>query len=112
MNREDILKKIPDEMKNYGEVLLDNIVLLQKQLREISNLPFIEVNPKNPMQQRQTVAAKLYPKLLQKYNESGSMLIKLMKYNGLDDGEQSELEKGLAMLNDLLSFTPTSDENQ
>jgi hypothetical protein len=49
---------------------------------------------------------------LQKYNESGSMLIKLMKYNGLDDGEQSELEKGLAMLNDLLSFTPTTDENQ
>ena len=45
--------------KIVGRVIHE-IVFLEDQLENLRQLPFIEVNPKNPSQQRATPAAKQY----------------------------------------------------
>mgnify|MGYP000869788158 CR=1 FL=1 len=47
--------------------LIDEIIFLENQLTELKKLPFIKVNPKNPMQQKSTPAQKQYKELLQQY---------------------------------------------
>lgn len=47
--------------------LIDEIIFLEGQLEELKKLPFIKVNPKNPMQQKSTPAQKQYKELLQQY---------------------------------------------
>ena len=49
------------------------------QLAELKQLPFIEVNPKNPMQQRPTPAAKQYKELLQQYNNCIKIMLSAAK---------------------------------
>lgn len=70
--------------------LIDEIVFIENQLIEIKKLPFINVNPKNTMQQKATPAAKLYKELLQQYNNSLKLLLKVS--GDLDDtAEESPL---------------------
>lgn len=54
--------------KAITEQLIDEIVFLESQLRELRQYPFIAINPKNPAQQKPTPAAKQYKELLQQYN--------------------------------------------
>ena len=57
--------------------LVDEIVFIEKQLVSLRELPFINVNPANPMQQKSTPAAKQYKELLQQYNNSLKLLLKM-----------------------------------
>ena len=75
-----------------AEQLIDEIVFIEEQLVELKKLPFICVNPKNPMQQKTTPAAKLYKEMLQQYNNSLKLLLKIG--GCADDGdEESPLRK-------------------
>lgn len=65
--RDDLLKIIPDDSKDLMTPTVDEILYLEERLAELKQLPFIEVNPKNKLQQRSTPAAKLYKELLQQY---------------------------------------------
>lgn len=68
MNRADeLLELIPDDSKDLVKDVIDEIVFLEGRLMELKNYPFIQVNPKNPMQQRNTPAAKMYKEFLQQY---------------------------------------------
>ena len=73
--------------------LIDEIVFIERQLIEIKKLPFINVNPKNPMQQKATPAAKLYKELLQQYNNSLKLLLKVS--GDLDDTAEDTAEEAL-----------------
>ena len=53
--------------KVVRRVILE-IAFLEDQLDNLRQLPFIEINPKNPSQQRSTPAAKMYKEFLQQYN--------------------------------------------
>lgn len=66
--------------------LVDEIIFLEEQLVYLKTLPFININPKNPMQQKTTPAAKQYKELLQQYNNS---LRLLWRMSG-DIGESEE----------------------
>lgn len=44
-----------------------HIDFLEGRLKELKDLPFIRVNPKDPSQQKTTPAAKQYKELLQQY---------------------------------------------
>lgn len=68
MNRkEELMSLIPEDSILLVQDVIDRIVYLEGQLNELEKLPFIEVNPKNPAQQRNTVASRMYKEFLQQY---------------------------------------------
>ena len=90
MGRREELLKIVTKNGTDEEVkatqLVDELVFVEEQLKELKKLPFIKVNPKDPSQQKTTPAAKQYKELLQQYNNSLKLLLKM----GGDFGEVEE----------------------
>ena len=91
------MKRI-EELKNFlnqnsdnlvlTENLINELIFIENQLDELKKLPFISVNPKNPLQQKATPAAKQYKELLQQYI---NCLKPLMKITDSDSDEDSPL---------------------
>lgn len=73
--------------------LIDEIIFIEEQLIFLKTLPFININPKNPMQQKTTPAAKQYKELLQQYNNSLRLLLRLSGDMGGESEEESPLRK-------------------
>lgn len=71
--------------------LIDEIIFIEEQLVELKKYPFIAVNPTNSMQQKATPAAKQYKELLQQYNNSLRLLLRLSGDIGKDAEEDSPL---------------------
>ena len=97
MNRRDeLIKIIPEESLELVKSVVDDVVFLEYQLEELKKLPFIEVNPKNPMKQRSTPASKLYKEFLQQYINCIKMIeyviYKEKRLEG-DEAEESPLRK-------------------
>jgi hypothetical protein len=67
--------------------LIDEIVFIEEQLRELKKLPFISVHPKNPALQKATPASKQYKEMMQQYNNSLRLLFRL---TGDLNGESEE----------------------
>lgn len=65
--RDELLGIIPEESLELVKSVIDDVVFLEARLTELKGLPFIEVNPNNPTQQRSTPASKLYKEFLQQY---------------------------------------------
>lgn len=90
MSRKEELLQIvcKDGMNNdvKARQLVDEIIFVEEQLVYLKTLPFININPKNPMQQKTTPAAKQYKELLQQYNNSLRLLLKMSG----DIGESEE----------------------
>ena len=86
MNRLEDMEKLWNGLSDTSQVLLeplrDNIVFLEKHLAELRKYPFIEVNPKDPTQQRATQAAKQYRELIQQYNSCVKVLMKAAQNEG------------------------------
>jgi hypothetical protein len=59
---------------------------------ELKKLPFINVNPKNPMQQKATPASKQYKEFLQQYNNCLRLLFRLSGDMG-ETEEESPLRR-------------------
>lgn len=74
--------------------LIDEIIFIEEQLIFLKTLPFININPKNPMQQKATPAAKQYKELLQQYNNSLRLLFRLSGELG-ESEEESPLRQWL-----------------
>lgn len=74
--------------------LIDEIIFIEEQLVYLKTLPFININPKNPMQQKTTPAAKQYKELLQQYNNSLRLLFRLSGELG-ESEEESPLRQWL-----------------
>ena len=74
--------------------LVDEIIFVEDQLVYLKTLPFININPKNPMQQKATPAAKQYKELLQQYNNSLRLLFRLSGELG-ESEEESPLRQWL-----------------
>lgn len=94
--KEELLQIVcKDGMNNdvKAKQLVDEIVFIEEQLVELRKLPFININPKNPMQQKTTPAAKQYKELLQQYNNSLRLLLRLSGDMGGEGEEESPLRK-------------------
>lgn len=83
--REELLALVGGEINKAG-TLVDEIIFLEERMAELRKLPFIVVNKANPAQQKATPASKQYKEMLQQYNNS---LRLLMRITG-DDGESEE----------------------
>ncbi|MBQ5825204.1 MAG: hypothetical protein IIW48_10425 [Clostridia bacterium] len=73
--------------------IIEEICFLEVQLDELRKLPFIEINPKNPRQQRATPASKLYKEMLQQYN--GCIKVLLSASGKSETSEESPLRQYL-----------------
>lgn len=94
MKRFEELKKVLNQNSDnlvLTENLINELIFIEKQLEELKKLPFISVNPNNPLQQKATPAAKQYKELLQQYI---NCLKPLMKITGADiDDDESPLRQ-------------------
>ncbi len=80
-----------DEDKIILLPLVDEVIFLENRLEDLKKLPFIKVNPKNPMQQKSTPAQKQYKELLQQYTNIIKVLTRATGHNEGD--EESPLRK-------------------
>ena len=90
--REELLSFIPDDSKELVVNVVDEIIFIESKLNELKRLPFIKVNPENPMQQKATPAAKQYKELMQQYINN-IKVIELIIYKDKrlqDENEQEE----------------------
>lgn len=71
--------------------LIDEAIFLENRLEDLRKLPFIKVNPKNPMQQKSTPAQKQYKELLQQYTNIIKVLTRATGHDEAD--EESPLRK-------------------
>lgn len=82
LNRKDELLNVFNEIEDTKDIILpmiDDVVFLEEQLKDLRKLPFLRVNPDNPSQQKPTPAAKLYKELLQQYNNCIKILIGILR---------------------------------
>lgn len=63
----EIMALVPEESRDLVGEVVEEIVFLEGKLGKLKTLPFIEINPSNPMRQRNTPAAKMYKEFLQQY---------------------------------------------
>lgn len=78
--KEELLQIIcKDGMNNdvKAKQLVDEIVFIEEQLINLKKLPFIKIHPKDPTKQKTTPAAKQYKELLQQYNNSLRLLVRI-----------------------------------
>ena len=94
--RSELVALIPEDSLELVSSVIDDVVFLEDRLTELKKLPFIEVNPKNPMKQRSTPASKLYKEFLQQYINCIKMIeyviYKEKRLEG-DEAEESPLRK-------------------
>lgn len=101
--KEELLQLICKNGSNNdikAKQLVDEIIFIEEQLVYLKTLPFININPKNPMQQKTTPAAKQYKELLQQYNNSLRLLLKMSGDIG-ESEEESPLRKWAKSRKDL-----------
>ena len=90
-----IICKAGDADRVKAEKLVDEVVFLEKNLEELRLLPFIKINPKDPTKQKATPAAKQYKELLQQYNNTMKLLLKINGDLNGDPEEESPLRSWL-----------------
>ena len=88
--REEIVALIPEESLELVTSVIDDVVFLEERLTELKALPFIEVNPKNPMKQRSTPASKLYKEFLQQYINCIKMIEYVIYKEKRLEGDEAE----------------------
>lgn len=57
--------------------LCENLAFLEEQMQQLRLLPFLKIDTKNPERQKATPAAKQYKDLLQQYNNSLKLFLKM-----------------------------------
>ena len=86
--RKELLECIDNDIMYVN--LVDEMVFLEEQLRDLRKLPMIKVNPKNPAMQKSTPAQKMYKEFLQQYT---NIIKTLAKQGESDTEEESPLRK-------------------
>lgn len=88
--RDELLNLIPDDYLELVSDVIDEVIFLEGRLDELKKLPFIQINPKNPMQQRNTPAAKMYKEFLQQYINCIKMIEYVIYKDKRLEGEEVE----------------------
>ena len=66
--------------------LIDEIIFLEEQMAECRKYPQRKIDPKDPVKQKATVAAKQYKEYLQQYRDSLRLLIWMS--GGVEEAEE------------------------
>lgn len=103
MSRKEELLQVFNQIEDTKGIILpmiDDVVFLEDQLRDLRKLPFLRVNPKDPSKQKPTPAAKQYKELLQQYNNCVKILTSVLRKDAPE--EDSPLRAFLATRKDML----------
>lgn len=94
--KDELIALIPEESLPLLTQTVENIVELEERLTYLKGLPFISVNPNNPVQQKATPASKMYKETLQQYinciKAVEYVIYKDKRLEG-DEAEESPLRK-------------------
>ena len=88
MTRKEELLSIFEDLDGINEIvtpLIDDVIFLEERLKELRDLPFIRVNPKNSADQKATPAAKQYKEFLQQYNNCIKILASVLTKNSTEE---------------------------
>lgn len=99
MTRKEELTKIFENVEDTKGIimpLIDDVVFLEEQLRELRKLPFIKVHPDYPDIQKPTAASKQYRELLQQYNNCIKIMTSIIRKDSPE--EESPLRSYLNSL--------------
>lgn len=88
---DEIFKNVEENQRQLVSRLLDEVVFLEEQMVELKKLPFVNVNPKNPAQQKLTPAAKLYKECTQSYMNAIRILCSIL--HKVESSAQDDLLK-------------------
>lgn len=88
MTRKEELTKIFENVEDTKGIimpLIDDVVFLEEQLRELRKMPFIKVHPDYPDIQKPTAASKQYRELLQQYNQCLKILTGVIRKDNAEE---------------------------
>ena len=89
--KENLIKALEGADLVLIQNVVDEVIFVEEQLQELKKLPFIKVNPENPLQQKATPAAKQYKEFLQQYNNLIKLLYSISGQK--ENDEESPLRK-------------------
>jgi hypothetical protein len=72
-----IVCKTDESNRIKAEQLIDEVIFIEEQLIELKKLPFVLVDKKNNARQKATAASRQYKQLLQQYNNTLKLLLKM-----------------------------------
>ena len=65
--------------------LVEDLAFIEERMQELRGLPFIRIDANNPEHQKATPAARQYTQLLQQYNASMKLFLKMCGDTGEDE---------------------------
>ena len=74
-----IFEHIDEDEKELIGPLIEQVLFLEQRMSELQKLPFLKINPKNPMMQKVTPAAKLYKECMQSYMNAIRILLNTLR---------------------------------
>lgn len=89
--KNELMTLFSGSSKTIISTIIDEIIFLENQLKSLKNMPFISVNPNNPIKQRNTPAGKMYKEFLQQYINCIKMVeYAIYKEQKVEDKETTE----------------------
>ena len=92
----NIFENVDENVKALTLNMIDEYLFIEEKLQGLKGYPFIAVNPKNPLQQRQTAAGKQYKEFLQQKTNIFKALCSVLNKNSVE--EESPLRQYLKTL--------------
>lgn len=80
----EIFKNVDEGKQKIVEPLIEEVVFLDRQLKELKKYPFIKIHPTNSFLQKQTAAGKMYREYLQTFTNA------IHKLNSIYSDEESD----------------------
>lgn len=87
---DELMSIVPEDSVELVKSVVEDVVFLEERLTELKALPFIEINPKNPVKQRSTPASKLYKEFLQQYINCIKMIESIIYRDKRLEGDEAE----------------------
>lgn len=75
----ELFRDVDENEKKLVYQLICEVAYYEVQMEELKKLPFINVNPKNPAQQKTTAAAKLYKEFATSYMNGIRILLNTLR---------------------------------
>ena len=75
----EIFRDVDDSERKLVDKLIEEVIYYEEQMEALKKLPFINVNPKNPAQQKTTAAARLYKEYATSYMNALRILLNILR---------------------------------
>lgn len=74
-----IFKHVDENERELVTPLIEQVIFLEERMDELREMPFVRINPKNPLMQKTTPAAKLYKECMQSYMNAIRILLNTLR---------------------------------